>query len=208
MDQQEFMPESQLSESLQRSSEAQSQDRQTPSDNEGDVQFYNQSQPPEARDIPESNLPSTCENSPSPDSSCMQDQTTLMQQPNSKQNTQWQQNVDLLPGLGSISDKEISIEQNKQSTQKEHISTWVGLLLLLLVLLVTIPLVYSAGTALVRVLFVISLLPLILAFGLIVIFLMIALLRLLRTRIRQQSTGKRQIDSKMDELEHNEFFKR
>src|SRR5882762_962222 len=148
MDQQEFMPESQLSESLQRSSEAQSQDGQAPSDNEGDVQFYNQSQQPEARDISESNPPSTCENSPSPDNSCMQDQTTLMQQPNSEQNTQWQQNVDLLPGLGSISDKEINIEQNKQSIQKEHISTWVGLLLLLLVLLVTIPLVYSAGTAL------------------------------------------------------------
>jgi len=196
MDQQEFMPESQLSESLQRSSEAQSQDGQALSDNEGDVQFYNQSQQPEARDIPESNPPSTCENSPPSDNSCMQDQTELIQQPNSEQNTQWKQNVDLLPGLGSISDKEINIEQNKQPIQKDHISTWIGLLLLLLVLLVTIPLVYSAGTALVRVFFVISLLPLILAFGSIVIFLMIALLRLLRTRIRQQSTGKRQIDSK------------
>src|SRR6266849_520707 len=178
MDQQEFIPES-----LQKSSGAQSQDGQALSDNEGDVQFYNQSQQPEARDIPESNLPSTCENSPSPDSSCMQDQTTLMQQPNSEQNTQWKQNVDLLPGLGSISDKEIDIVQTRQLVQKDHISTWIGLLLLLLVLLITIPLMYSAGIALVRVLFVISLLPLILAFGLIVIFLMIALLRLLRTRI-------------------------
>ncbi len=196
MDQQEF-----ILDSLQKSSGAQSQDGQALSDNEGDVQFYNQSQQPEARDIPESNLPSTCENSPSPDSSCMQDQTTLMQQPNSEQNTQWKQNVDLLPGLGSISDKEIDIVQTRQLVQKDHISTWIGLLLLLLVLLITIPLMYSAGIALVRVLFVISLLPLILAFGLIVIFLMIALLRLLRTRIRQQCTGKRQIDSKKGQIE-------
>jgi len=191
MDQQEFIPES-----LQRSSEAQSQDGQALSDNQGDVQLYKQSQQPEARSISPSGLPSTCENSPSPDNSCMQDQTELMQQSNSEQNTQWKQNVDLLPGLGSISDKEIDIVQSRQLIQKDHISTWIGLLLLLLVLLVTIPLMYSAGIALVRVLFVISLLPLILAFGFVVIFLMIALLRLLRTRIRQQSTGNREFDSR------------
>ncbi len=196
MDQQEFIPES-----LQRSSGAESQDGQALSDDQGYVQLYNQSQQPEARSIPPSGLPSACENSPSPDNSCIQDQTELMQQQSSEQNNQWKQNVDLLPGLGSIGDKEIDIVQTRQLVQKDHISTWIGLLLLLLVLLITIPLVYSADTALVRVLFVISLLPLILAFGLIVIFLMIALLRLLRTRIRQQCTGKRQIDSKKGQIE-------
>src|SRR5260370_29305351 len=196
MDQQEFIPES-----LQRSSGAESQDGQALSDDQGYVQLYNQSQQPEARSIPPSGLPSACENSPSPDNSCIQDQTELMQQQSSEQNNQWKQNVDLLPGLGSIGDKEIDIVQTRQLVQKDHISTWIGLLLLLLVLLITIPLVYSADTALVRVLFVISLLPLILAFGLIVIFLMIALLRLLRTRIRQECTGKRQIDTKKGRIE-------
>src|SRR5436305_10822074 len=128
MNQQESMPESQPSQPLQGSSGTQSQDGQALSDNEVDVQFYNQSQQPESRDIPESNLPSTFENSPSSDSSSMQDQTTLMQEPNSEQNTQWQQDVGLLPGLGSINHEEINIEQKEQLMQNEqsHDSSTAG----------------------------------------------------------------------------------
>jgi uncharacterized integral membrane protein len=178
MDQQEF-----TSGPLLRSSEVQSQDGQALFANEEeDVQFCNQSQQSEVKDVASNDLPSTCENSLPQDS----DQTALMQKPNSEQDTQWQQDVDLLPGLGTINDKEIDMEQIEKLMQKEYISIWVGLLLLLLVLGITILLVYSAGIALVRVLFVISLLPLILAFGSVVIFLVIALLRLLHTRIRQQ----------------------
>src|SRR5947207_16009053 len=68
------------------------------------------------------------ESQSSSDSSSMQDQTTLMQEPNSEQNTQWQQDVGLLPGLGSINHEEINIEQKEQLMQNEqnHDSSTAG----------------------------------------------------------------------------------
>ncbi len=60
-----------------------------------------------------------------------------------------------------------------------HISTWIGLLLLILALLVSLLLLDSVETTLVRVFFVISLLPFILVFGLIAVSLGRPLVRLL-----------------------------
>src|SRR5436190_16606442 len=57
---------------------------------------------------------SMSESQPLSDSSSMQDQTPFIQQLGSEQTTQWQQDVGLLPGLGSINDEEINMEQNEQ----------------------------------------------------------------------------------------------
>jgi len=80
--------------------------------------------------------------------------------------------------------------QQQQNTMDN--SKWIGLLLLALVLLVSIPVLCSIGTAFVSVVFLFSLLPVLLAFVPIAFFLLIPLLKVFGSEShndkRQKST--------------------
>src|SRR6266480_2019089 len=105
----------------------------------------------------------------------------LDQQLDPEQNVQWQQeqahDISSADNASRHADQSYSQYNAREQgwwwvwPQKKtiNISTWIGLLLLVLALLVSLLLLDSVETTLVRVFFVISLLPFILVFGLIAV---------------------------------------
>jgi len=190
MSQQELMPEPRSSQSSQESYKAQSQGRQSWSGAEIDGQPYNWSRRSKNSELPKSDHPSTFEDSLPPYSYPAQDQAMLTRESNPEPNTQRQQQArthDASTGRGiSTGTYQPYSQYNPQQqipwwTQPQENTTdnskWIGLLLLALVLLVSVPVLCSIGTAFVSVVFVFSLLPVLLAFAPIAFFLLIPLLR-------------------------------
>jgi len=192
MSQQELMPEPQSSRSSQASRKTQSQGRQIWSGAEINAQIYNWPRQLKTTDLPKSDHPATFEDSLPPYSYPAQDQTMSTQQSNPEQSTQWQQQAktqDARTAMGTSTGAYQSYSQynaHQQApwwTQPQEntidTSKWIGLVLLVLVVLVSIPMLCSIGTVFVSVVFVFSLLPVILAFAPIAFFLLIPLLRVL-----------------------------
>jgi hypothetical protein len=191
MSQQELMPEPRLSQSSPESYKAQSQNRQARSDAETDVQPYNRSRRLRNSELPKSDHPSTFEDSLPLYSYPAQDQALSTQQRNPEQNIQRQRQART---HDASTDRTISTDTYQSYSQynaqqqtpwwisqphKVDNSKWIGLLLLALVLLVSIPVLCSIGTAFVSVVFLFSLLPVLLAFAPIAFFLLIPLLKVL-----------------------------
>jgi uncharacterized membrane protein len=188
MSQQELMPEPRLSQSSQESYKAQSQGRQSWSGAETDAQPYNWSRRSRSSDLPKSDHPSTFEDSLPPYSYPAQDQTTPTQKSIPEQSTHRQQQArthDASAGRGTSTGTYQSYSHVQQQTlwwtqpqaNRVNNSRWIGIFLLALVLLVSIPVLCSIGTAFVSVVFVFSLLPVLLAFAPIAFFLLIPLLK-------------------------------
>jgi hypothetical protein len=189
MSQQELMPEPQSSKSSQELYKAQSQDRQ--SSTETYAQSY--SKPQQSRgDLPKTDHPSTFEDSLPPYSYPAQDQIMFMQQPRPEQNTQWQQQKQTreygpareIPTNAYQSYSQYNGQQQTPSRVRpqEHTinsSKWIGMFLLVLVLLASIPVLCSIGTIFVPVLLAFYLLPVIIAFSPIAFFVLIPLFRVL-----------------------------
>ena len=189
MSQQQLMPDPQSS---QASYQAQSQGRQSLSGIETDVRPYNWPQRSRGSDLPKSDHPSTFEDSLLPYSYPAQDQVTSTQQSNSEESTRWQQQARTYGasiGRGTFTGTYQSYSQyNPQQqipwwTQPQENTTdsskWINILLLTLILLVSVPVLCSIGTAFVSIVFLFSLLPVLLAFAPIAFFLLIPLLRVL-----------------------------
>jgi hypothetical protein len=189
MSQQELMPEPQSSQLSQESYEAQSQDRQPLSGTRINAQPYSWPRQPRDNNLPKSDHPSTFEDSLPPYSYPAQDQAMSTQQPNSKQNVQWQQQVqtaDINTSRSTFKGAYQSYSQYKVQYQAPwwaraqekpmDTSRWIGLLVLVVILMVGIPMLCSIGTVLASVLFAFSLLPVILALAPVVLFLVFSVL--------------------------------
>jgi hypothetical protein len=192
MSQQELMPEPQSSRSSQESYNAQSQGKQSWSSAEVNIQPYSRTRRSRTSDLPKSDHPATFEESLPPYSYPAQDQTMFRQQSKPEQNTRWQQqarNRDAGTSKETPTGAYQSYSQYNPQQQAPwwaqsqentmDTSKWIGLLLLVLVLLVSIPVLCSIGTVFVSVVFIFSLLPVVLAFAPIAFFLLIPLFRVL-----------------------------
>lgn len=187
MSQQELMPEPQSSRSTQASHKTQRQSRHVWSGTEINAQIYNWPRQLKTTDLPKSDHPATFEDSLPPYSYPAQDQTMLTQESNPEQSTQWQQQArdakTATTGAYQSYNQYNAHQQAPWWTQPQGNTTdtskWIGLVLLVLVVLVSIPMLCSIGTVFVSVVFVFSLLPVILAFAPIAFFLLIPLLRVL-----------------------------
>ena len=202
MSQQELMPEPQSSKSSQELYKAQSQGRQ--SSTKTYAQSY--SKPQQSRgDLPKTDHPSTFEDSLPPYSYPAQDQIMFMQQPSQEQNTQWQRQeqtheYEAARETPTNAYQSYSQYNGQQQTQlrvqsQEHTvdsSKWIGTLLLVLVLLVSIPILCSIGTIFIPVLVVFYLLPIILAFSPIAFFIIIPLFRALGSTDHDNRWRRRQ----------------
>ena len=190
MSQQELMPEPQSSKSSQKLHQAQSQDRQ--SCTETYAQPYSKRQRSRTSDLPKTDHPSTFEDSLPPYSYPAQDQTIFMQQPSPEQNAQRQQQeqnreCDPAREIPTNAYQSYSQYNGQQQTpswaqSQEHTinsSKWIGTLLLVLVLLVSIPVLCSIGTIFVPILLLFYLFPIIIAFSPIALFVLIPLFRVL-----------------------------
>jgi hypothetical protein len=188
MSQQELMPEPQSSQSSQESYKMQSQDRQTWSGTEINAQIYSSPQRSKTTDLPKSDHPATFEDSLPLYSYPAQDRTILTQQSSPERSTQWQQQArpqDARTARGAYqpysqynAPQQVPYWTQPQDNSMDT-SKWIGLVLLVLVLLVSIPALCSIGTVFISIVFVFSLLPVILAFAPIAFFLLIPLLRVL-----------------------------
>jgi hypothetical protein len=182
MSQQELMPEPQS----HQSSQASGRGRQSWSGTEIKAQIHSWPQRSKTTDLPKSDHPATFEDSLPQYRYPVQDQPTLMQQSSSEHSTQWQQQAQSQDaGIGTSTYQPYSQYNAPQQvswwTQPQEnsmdISKWVGLALLVLVMLMSIPVLCSIGTVFVSIIFVFSLLPIIIAFAPIALFLLIPLLR-------------------------------
>jgi hypothetical protein len=201
MSQQELMPEPQSSKKSQRT---QNQGRQSQSGTETYAQPHSWSRRSRNSDLPKSDHPSTFEDSLPPYSYPAQDRTMFRQQVSSEQNTQ-QQYQERNRAAGTTRETPTSAYQSYSQynpsqqipwwTQpQEHTvdsSRWIGTLLLVLVLLVSIPVLCSIGTVFVSVVFMFSFLPVILAFAPIAFFLLIPLFRMLGSESRDHRWRQR-----------------
>ncbi len=202
MSQQELMPEPQSPKSSQKLYKAQSQDRQ--SSTETYARSY--SKPQQSRgDLPKTDHPSTFEDSLPPYSYPAQDQIMFMQQPSPEQNTQWQyqeQTREYGPAREIPTNAYQSYSQYNGQQQapsrvqpQEHTinsSKWIGMFLLVLVLLASIPVLCSIGTIFVPVLLAFYLLPVIIAFAPIAFFILIPLFRVLGSADHDNRWRRRQ----------------
>ncbi len=186
MSQQELMPEPQSHRSSQESYETQSQGRQFWSGTEIKAPIHSWPQRSKTTDLPKSDHPATFEDSLPQYSYPAQDRPTLMQQSSSEHSTQWQQQAQSQDaGIGTSAYQPYSQYKAPQQvswwTQPQEnsmdISKWLGVALLVLVMLMSIPVLCSIGTVFVSLVFVFSLLPVIFAFAPIVFILLIPLFR-------------------------------
>jgi hypothetical protein len=205
MSQQELMPEPQSSRSSQKSYQAQSQGRQSWSSTETYAQSYSKPQRSRTSDLPKTDHPSTFEDSLPPYTYPAQDQTMFMQQPSPEQNTQWQQQERTreygptreIPTNAYQSYSQYNGQQQTPSwaQSQEHTinsSKWIGTLLLILVLLTSIPVLCSIGTIFLPVLLLFYLLPVIIAFSPVAIFVLIPLFRVLGSADHDNRWRRRQ----------------
>ena len=202
MSQQELMPEPQSPKSSQKLYKVQNQDKQ--SGTETYAQSY--SKPQQSRgDLPKTDHPSTFEDSLPPYSYPAQDQIMFMQQPSPEQNTQWQHQEQTreygptreIPTNAYQSYSQYNGQQQTPSRvqPQEHTinsSKWIGMFLLVLVLLASIPVLCSIGTIFVPVLLAFYLLPVIIAFAPIAFFILIPLFRVLGTADHDNRWRRRQ----------------
>ncbi len=167
MSQQELMPDPQSPESY----ETQSQERQFWSGPETNVPIYSWPQRAKTTNLPKSDHPATFESSLPPYSYPAQDWTMSKQQSNSERATQYQQQAQPQDTRAGTSTDHPYSQYNApqqvpwQSQPQENsvdISKWIGFVLLVLILLMSIPALCSIGTVFVSIVFVFSLLPVIL----------------------------------------------
>jgi len=179
------MPEPQSSQSSsQKFSQTQSRGRQSWSSTEIHAQIYSWPRRSKTTDLPKSDHPATFEDSLPPYSYPAQDQAMLTQQPKAEQSGQWRQQAQTnARGTYQPYSQYNAQHQAPWWTQPQDnamdTSKWIGLVLLALVVLVSIPMLCSLGTVFVTVILTFSLLPVILAFAPIAFFLLIPLIRVL-----------------------------
>jgi hypothetical protein len=207
MSQQELMPEPQSSKSSQESyqEQSQSQGRYSRSSTETYAQSYSKPQRSRTSNLPKADHPSTFEDSLPPYSYPAQDQTMFRQQPRPEQNTQWQQqeqNRQYGPAreVPTNAYQPYSQYNGQQQTPswtqpQEHTigsSRWVGMLLLVLVLLTSIPVVCSIGTIFIPILLFFYILPVMIAFSPIAFFILIPLFKVLGSEDHDKRWQRRQ----------------
>jgi hypothetical protein len=177
MSQQELMPEPQSSQGEQSWSGAEIQ-----------AHISHQSRRSKTSDQPKSDHPATFEDSLPPYSYPAQDRPTVTQQSSFEQSRQWQQQArpqDTRTARGNYqpynqynASQQIPWWAQSQGHTMDT-SKWIGLVLLTLVVLVSIPTLCSIGTVFISLVFVFSILPVVLAFAPIAIFLLIPMFRAL-----------------------------
>lgn len=188
MSQQELMPEPQSSRSSQESYMTQSQDRQSWLDAEINEQISNRPRRSNITDLPKSDHPATFEDSLPPYSYPAQNQPMVTQRSTTEQSNQWQQQAQppytrtawgTYQPYNQYNPQQQVPRWNQPQDSSMGTSRWIGLVLLALILLVSIPMLCSIGAIFVSIVFVFSLLPVIFAFAPIAFFLLIPLLRVL-----------------------------
>lgn len=178
------MPEPQSS---QESYKAQSQGKQSWSGAEMHLHPYNWARRSRTTDLPKSDHPSTFEDSLPPYSYPAQDQTMSTRQSYTEQNSQWQQrDASTIRNTFAGSYQSYSqynppqqVPGRAQSSENTvDISKWIGILLLVIFLLVSMPMLCSIGTVFIGIIFVFSFLPVLVALAPVAFFLLILLLRI------------------------------
>ena len=203
MSQQELMPEPQSHQSSQESYEIQSQERQFWSGTERNAQISSRPQGSKLSNQPKSDHPATFEGSLPLYSYPAQIQS------NSEQSTQWQQQAqsqDTRTGTSAYrpysqynAPQQVSWWTQPQENSMD-ISKWIGLVLLVLVMVMSIPVLCSVGTVFISLVFVFSLLPIIITLAPIAFLLLIPLLKVLGPDDHNNRSDYRQ---QRDRYEHS-----
>ncbi len=191
MSQQDYMPEPQSFQSSSPMHEWPSQDGQSLFGAQRDGHAYHWSPRSRMSDMPKSEHPSTFEDSLPAYSYPAQDQARVMHHPTSEQHTRWQQQIRTDdPGTARSNPTKDTYQSYSQYNAHqqvpqwaplyEHsrsISKWIGILLLIFILLISMPIVCSIGTVFVSLFLLFSLLPVILFFAPIALLLLGPLFR-------------------------------
>jgi hypothetical protein len=184
MSQQELMPEPQSS---QEFSKAQSQGKQSWSGTDMGLRPSNWPRRSKTTDLPKSDHPSTFENSLPPYSYPAQGQTMSTQQSYTEQTFQWQQHdastswnifTDSYPSYNQYNPPQQVPAWTQSPENTIDISKWIGILLLVVFLLVSIPVLCSLGTFFISVVFVFSFLPVLVTLAPVAFLLLIPLSRI------------------------------
>lgn len=178
------MPEPQSSQEL---SKAQSQGKQSLSGADMRLHPHNWPRRSSTIDLPKSDHPSTFEDSLPPYSYPAQGQTMATQQSYTEHNFQWQQRAPSISRNTFAGSYQPYSQYNPpqqvpswtpSSEKTIDISKWIGVLLLVIFLLVSLPVLCSLGTVFISVVFVFSFLPVLVALAPIAFFILIPLLRI------------------------------